>query len=474
MIHPSLVIKEIPVFENNDLWYSLIQHSSDVITILKTDGTILFQSPSIERLFGDKPDELIGKNIFQMVHPEDLLRVMDAFMQLVQNPYAHLSIEYRYKHKDGSWRVVESTGSNQLNNTLIAGIVVNTRDVSERKETEELLHRAVKRAELEKTKLDAIIAAIGDGISIQDTNYRVLYQNQVHKNIVEGDKSGEYCYTAYANNDRICEGCPLALSFEDGRVHTLEKRAVRDKGIIQVEIKSSPIRDADGNMIGGIEVVRDITQRTLVEERLQESEERFHNLFDHAHDMIQSVAADGHYVFANAAWLKTMGYSWDELQDITIFDVLHPSCVPHCGESFSKVMSGESIDNVEAIFVTKNGQQISVEGNVHPRFFKGEVIATQGIFRNITDRKLAELKQEQLVLRLQSALDNIKILSGLLPICAWCKKIRDDGGYWKKVEDYIKERTDASFTHGICPECLKKVDPETYTDLFGNTKRKEE
>ena len=295
-----------------------------------------------------------------------------------------------------------------------------------------------------------------------------------HKNIVEGDKSGEYCYSAYANNDRVCEGCPLALSFEDGRVHTLEKRAVRDKGIIQVEIKSSPIRDADGNIIGGIEVVRDITQRTLMEERLQESEERFRNLFDHAHDMIQSVAVDGHYVFANAAWLKTMGYSWDELQDITIFDVLHPSCVPHCGESFSKVMSGESIDNVEAIFVTKNGQQLSVEGNVHPRFFKGKVIATQGIFRNITDRKLAELKQEQLVLRLQSALDNIKILSGLLPICAWCKKIRDDGGYWKKVEDYIKEHTDASFTHGICPECLKKVDPETYTDLFGNTKRKEE
>jgi PAS domain S-box-containing protein len=462
------------VFKNNDLWHSLIHHASDIITILKPDGTILFQSSSVERLFGDKPDELIGKNAFEMVHPEDLLKVMDAFMQVVQNPLAHLSIEYRFKHKDGSWRVVESTGSNQLNNTLIAGIVVNSRDVTERKVHEDLLRRAVKRAEDEKAKSEAIVAAIGDGISVQDTNYRVLYQNQIHKNLTEGDKLGEYCYSAYAKNDRICEGCPLSLSFKDGKIHTLEKSALRDKGIIHIEIKASPIRDAEENIIGGIEVVRDITERKLMEERVQESEDKFRNLFDHAHDMIQSVTSDGHFVFANAAWLKTMDYLWDELKEITMFDILHPSCVPHCLDAFRKVMSGESIDTVQAIFVTKNGQQISVEGNVHPRFFNGKVIATQGIFRDVTERKLAELEQEKLILRLQSALDSIKILRGLLPICAWCKKIRDDRGYWKKVEDYIKEHTDASFTHGICPACLKKVDPETYEDLFGNTANREE
>jgi len=449
-------------------FHSLIQHSTDIITILRSDGTILFQSPSIRRLLGYEPDDLIGKNVFQMVHPEDLPRVLDALAQLAQTPLAHLSAEYRFKHKDGSWRVVESTGSNQLDNALISGIVVNSRDITKRKEDEELLLRATKRAEDEKAKSEAIIAAIGDGISIQDRSFKVLYQNHIHKQIVEGDKSGQFCYSAYAKNDRVCEGCPLALSFEDGKIHTLEKKAHREGGIIYVEIKASPIRDADDNIIGGIEAVRDISERKLMEERLRESEERYRNLFDHAHDMIHSVTPDGHFVFANPAWEKTMGYSWEELREMTIFDVLHPSCVPHCVEAFGKVMSGDPIENVQATFVAKNGQHINVEGNVHPRVIGGKVTATQGIFRNVTERKSAEREQEQLILRLQSALDNVKILRGLLPICAWCKKIRDDGGYWKKVEDYIKEHTDASFTHGICPQCLKKLDPETYQDLLGN------
>ena len=66
---------------------------------------------------------------------------------------------------------------------------------------------------------------------------------------------------------------------------------------------------------------------------------------------------------------------------------------------------------------------------------------------------------------LQDALVKIKTLKGLLPMCAWCKKVRDDGGYWKKVETYIQEHSDASFTHGICPECLKETDPEAYEDF---------
>jgi hypothetical protein len=71
--------------------------------------------------------------------------------------------------------------------------------------------------------------------------------------------------------------------------------------------------------------------------------------------------------------------------------------------------------------------------------------------------KQAEEKREKLLAELQDALANIKVLKGFLPMCAWCKKIRDDEGYWKQVEDYISKRTEAEFTHGICPQCLKKV-----------------
>ncbi len=65
--------------------------------------------------------------------------------------------------------------------------------------------------------------------------------------------------------------------------------------------------------------------------------------------------------------------------------------------------------------------------------------------------------------QLQQALSEIKTLSGLLPICASCKKIRDDNGYWNQIESYIAKHTDAEFTHGICPECAKKLYPDYFT-----------
>ena len=76
---------------------------------------------------------------------------------------------------------------------------------------------------------------------------------------------------------------------------------------------------------------------------------------------------------------------------------------------------------------------------------------------DITARKLAEAERERLIVQLQEALVNVKTLSGLLPICAWCKKVRDDQGYWKQIEQYIEVHSDASFSHGVCPDCAKKI-----------------
>ena len=463
------------MFEDNELCHSLIQHSSDVITILATDGTILCESPSIVNLSGYKPDELIGKNAFHLIHPEDLSKVMDAFMQVLQTPQMHLSVEYRFKHRDGSWRVVESTGSNQLNNQLIAGIVINSRDVTERKEHEELLRQAVKRAVDEKAKSEAIIAAIGDGISIQNTAFRVLYQNEVHKNIVKGDKLGEYCYSAYAKNDRVCKGCPLVLSFKDGKVHTVEKSALRDERIIHVEIKASAIRDEEGNIIGGVEVVRDVTDRKLMEGRLQESEERFRRIFEDG--PLGVIICDPNYrlIKANKAFCQMLGYSEEELIGQGIEDFTYPEDTEQSSDLSGHALKGElPLFHLEKRYVKKNGESLWINLTatvIHD--LEGKVLYAIGLIEDISTRKAAEEEREQLISQLKEALANVKTLKGLLPVCAWCRKIRDDSGYWNKVEDYIKEHTNVSFTHGICPECLKKIDPETYEDLFGNDVKEE-
>jgi PAS domain S-box-containing protein len=89
----------------------------------------------------------------------------------------------------------------------------------------------------------------------------------------------------------------------------------------------------------------------------------------------------------------------------------------------------------------------------------GNTVGTFGISRDITERKRAEAERERLIGELQEALSSVKTLSGLLPICAACKNIRDDSGYWNQIESYFKEHTRVEFTHGICPDCMKKLYP---------------
>jgi len=98
----------------------------------------------------------------------------------------------------------------------------------------------------------------------------------------------------------------------------------------------------------------------------------------------------------------------------------------------------------------------------------GERIADQiaGAIANaqlFTERKRAEGEREKLILTLQKALSEVKALSGLLPICSSCKKIRDDKGYWNQIEAYIRDHSEANFSHSICPECAQKLYPELFT-----------
>jgi len=94
---------------------------------------------------------------------------------------------------------------------------------------------------------------------------------------------------------------------------------------------------------------------------------------------------------------------------------------------------------------------------------RGQVLL-QATVRDITEHKQAEEQRDRLILDIQKALSEVKTLRGFLPICSHCKKIRDDKGYWNQIESYIRDRSDAEFSHGICPECAKKLYPDM--DLY--------
>jgi signal transduction histidine kinase len=121
---------------------------------------------------------------------------------------------------------------------------------------------------LEKIGSLAILEALGDAVSIQDNDLKVLYQNPSHRRLM-GDHVGRYCYEAYQKRASACPGCHLLKSFKSGKVYRREAMTEHSsRGLIHVEIISTPLKDADGKIVAGIEAVRDITERKLMTEKL--------------------------------------------------------------------------------------------------------------------------------------------------------------------------------------------------------------
>lgn len=156
----------------------------------------------------------------------------------------------------------------------------------ERDLAEEELYLLTQKEIVERAKSEAIIAAIGDGISIQDMQFRILYQNEQHKTLV-GDCLGKLCYEAYEPNSAICADCPVAMAFVDRRIHTMERSIQRPDGTsLFVEITTSPVYNEVGKIFAGVEAVRDITQRKQMEDALLKSNrEMQHFVYVVSHDL---------------------------------------------------------------------------------------------------------------------------------------------------------------------------------------------
>ena len=122
---------------------SLIENISDIISILKNDGAIVYESPSIERILGYNASEIIGKNIFDFIHPEDLERIKNKFSKIIQRPGIAQPIEFRYRHQNGAWHIFSVIFNNLLDNSAVAGLVANFHDITELKRIEALRRKQI-------------------------------------------------------------------------------------------------------------------------------------------------------------------------------------------------------------------------------------------------------------------------------------------------------------------------------------------
>jgi signal transduction histidine kinase len=141
---------------------------------------------------------------------------------------------------------------------------------------DKVLRMAVTTAQEETARAEAVISALDSGVSIQDTDFKVLLQNRSHRERF-GDHVGEYCYTAYRSRGTVCEGCHLALSFQDGKVHRAEEVSNTADGARYHEIVASPLRDPKGTIVAGVELVSDVTERRRAEEEKERLIARLQN-----------------------------------------------------------------------------------------------------------------------------------------------------------------------------------------------------
>ena len=257
-----------------------------------------------------------------------------------------------------------------------------------RSRLEKELAAALRQTEMERAKSEAIISGIGMGLSMMDPGFRVLYQNPVSQKMTGGDHTGKICYEAYRGRNRVCDNCTLVRSFETGSVVTMEHEYERDGRIIFLEITASPLRNAEGAITAGVELVRDITQRKKIEISLLESEERYRTLVEHTPTGIV-IIGDGIIEFVNPAGVALFGADNKEmLVGRTFLDFIHPDGQKLVTEQLranDRVRQGA----LERKLVRLDGLDLDVELIFTP-FVAGEKNLVQVIVHNITERKQTE------------------------------------------------------------------------------------
>ena len=195
---------------------------------------------------------------------------------------------------------------------------------------------------------------------------------------------------------------------------------------------------------------------------MDNDQSKFRAIFEHSPLAIMYTDTEGTITTCNENASKLFGAPREKLigfSYLSIRDELMRGAI-------AKALSGKR-SRFEGEYLTVTGNVLTqMSANFSPTFDSdGSVSGVIGIFEDITERKLVEKDRERLIHELKDALSEIKTLSGLIPICASCKRVRDDKGYWSQIEAYIRDHSEIDFSHGICPDCAKNL----YSDLEQET-----
>ncbi|MDB6124237.1 MAG: putative sensor protein [Pedosphaera sp.] len=256
--------------------------------------------------------------------------------------------------------------------------------------------------------------------------------------------------------------------FKNGQIEaTLEQRIrFRSGKLLDLACTNSFIELEEGKPLLLV-VFRDISERKRAETASRESEERFRALSASSPMGVYQTDIQGRCLYTNAQWLRITDQSFEESLGDGWMQALHPEDHEKVVSEWNDCIQQKRQFISEFRLQTSKGVVRWVRSRAATIIAHGEIVGYVGTTEDITERKQAEEQMKRFAAdlekgngELKEALANVRTLRGLLPICSGCKKIRDDTGYWNQIEFFIRDHSDAKFSHGMCPECSRQYFPD--------------
>lgn len=248
----------------------------------------------------------------------------------------------------------------------------------------------------------------------------------------------------------------------------------KNGGISWIQERSQIVCNKNGTIEYVSGIFFDITELRDAEKAIGRLRRRIDMVLDSAWEGIFGLDLHGNHTFVNPSAARMLGYKVEELVG------KHSHSTWHCFKTdgspypeeecpiYDTFRKGASYHVRDEVFWRKDGTSFPVAYTSAPIMENGRIVGAVVTFWDISERKRAEAEREKLINELQAALAQVKTLKGFLPICAHCKKIRDDEGYWQQIKNYIRDHSEAEFSHGICPDCAK----ELYSEFLGEEEKK--
>jgi two-component system cell cycle sensor histidine kinase/response regulator CckA len=394
---------------------SLIENASDVISVLTLNGSFYYVSPSMRRALGYKPEELIGRNAFDFVHPDDVAYMKDYLQRVLLFPGQAQTAVYRFQDKNGSWRVMEGVGQRIVDHAGVVSIVSNSRDITERREAENALRQSEKRYR-------TLFETMAQGVLYRDAEGRIISANPAAEKILGLSLDQMQGRTSLDPYRRAIheDGTPFPGEIEPAILALRTGVSVHDvvMGVFHLQreeyrwIKIDAIpqfRPGEDMPYQVYSTFDDISERKNAEKALAESEDRFRRLAEQSPDIIFRRGPGG-MEYISPSCVAISGFAPEEYyaDPKLSFNQIHPDDRARFSEIDAQLQKGFARCDLRILH--KDGHVVWTEQNLIPVYDpSGKRIAVEGVVRDISDRKRAEEERARLSSAIEQAAESVII-----------------------------------------------------------------